>query len=167
MNLSRRLLLVGTSLLFSLSWAAAQDAADSRPAVFVRLDKTTSDELPSSKRKELTDSVHDLEEQIEKRPGIRLTKKREDADVVVTVLDRRIEMNTTGQTDYGGSYTQKQYQSRYILTFRIDAAGHRIQSDAALAGAFVTWKRVAATVAKDVEIWVNSYSSDSADSDRH
>lgn len=164
-----RLALLGFGLLGSMihSRASAQEANDPQnPAVFVQLEKRSSDELPEHKRKELFDSVRDIEDQIEKRPGIRLAKSRENASVVVRVLDRRIEMVTTGQTDYGGSYTQKQYQTRYLLAFRVDAGGRSYESEAALAGSFVTWKRVAGTVAKDVETWVQSHRSDTFDADQ-
>lgn len=164
-----RLVLLGFGLLGSMihTRASAQEANDPQnPAVFVQLDKRSSDELPKHKRKELFDSVRDIEDQIEKRPGIRLAKSRENASVVVRVLGRRIEMVTTGQTDYGGSYTQKQYQSRYLLAFRVDSGGRSYESEAALAGSFVTWKRVAGTVAKDVEIWVQSQRSDTFDAEQ-
>ncbi len=163
------LALVGVSILASVTHgrATAQEASDTqRPAVFVQLDKSSSDELPEHKRRELSDSVRDIADQIEKRPGIRLARSRGDASVVVRVLDRRIEMGTTSQVDYGGSYTQKHYQSRYVLAFRVDAGGRGYESETALAGAFVTWKRVAGTVAKDVEIWVQSLRSETFGAER-
>ena len=61
-------------------------------------------------------------------------------------------MNRSGETKYFG-YTQTHYQSRYVLTFRVSAARLDFETDTALAGAFVTWKRVAGVVAKDIEVW--------------
>ncbi len=77
---------------------------------------------------------------------------RSDADILVTLLDRRIEVNRSGATQYFG-YTQTHFQSRYVLTFRVSAGQLGFETDTALAGAFVTWKRVAGVVAKDIETW--------------
>ena len=49
--------------------------------------------------------------------------------------------------------SQTHYESRYILFFRFESPELLEESQIALAGAFVTWKRVAGVLAKDVEEW--------------
>jgi hypothetical protein len=127
-----------------------------KPRVFVHVDPQIEDHEPG-KRRELVDSVTDLREQISKRRDIVSAENRSDADILVTVLDRRIEVNRNGETKYFG-YTQTHYQSRYVLRFRLEAGSLDFESDTALAGAFVTWKRVAGVVAKDIEQWARDNS---------
>ena len=78
---------------------------------------------------------------------------QDDADVLVTILDRRIEVNESGTNDWGGSLSQTHYQSRYIVFFRFESGATIEEFEIALAGAFVTWKRVAGVLAKDAEAW--------------
>jgi len=103
------------------------------------------------------DSATDLREQISKRRDIVTAENRSESDILVTLLDRRIEVNRNGETKYFG-YTQTHFQSRYVLSFRIEAGRLDFESDTALAGAFVTWKRVAGVVAKDIEQWARDNS---------
>ena len=124
---------------------------EDRPRVYVHVDPGVEDH-DRGKLRDLVDSMADLREQISKRPSITSAKDRSDADILVTLLDRRIEVNRSGETKYFG-YTQTHYQSRYVLTFRVSAARLDFETDTALAGAFVTWKRVAGVVAKDIEVW--------------
>ena len=48
---------------------------------------------------------------------------------------------------------QTHYQSRHILSVRYETGATIEKSEVVLAGAFVTWKRVAGEVAKDAEKW--------------
>ncbi len=121
------------------------------PSVYVTFDD--GEELTSSKRKELADSARDVREQLLKRPGIKRAEGRKDADVLVTILDRRMEVNPTGKNDWGGALSQTHYQSRHIVFFRFESVHTSEESEIALAGAFVTWKRVAGVLAKDAEEW--------------
>jgi len=127
-----------------------------RPRVFVHVDPRIEDYGPE-KRRELLDSMTDLREQISKRRDIVSAENRSESDILVTLLDRRIEVNRNGETKYFG-YTQTHFQSRYVLSFRLEAGGLDYESDTALAGAFVTWKRVAGVVAKDIEQWARDNS---------
>jgi hypothetical protein len=141
------------TLLFAFSAlpAAPEDERSERPRVYVHVDPSLESHDPAMLR-ELSDSMADLREQIEKRRDVARAESRSDADILVTLLDRRIEVNRTGETKYFG-YTQGHYQSRYVLRFRLEGFGSGFETDTALAGAFVTWKRVAGVVAKDIEAW--------------
>jgi hypothetical protein len=140
------------ALLCSSGFSALPGLAEEDlPRVYVHVDPTVEDH-DRGKLRDLVDSMADLREQISKRPSITSAKDRSDADILVTLLDRRIEVNRSGETKYFG-YTQTHYQSRYVLSFRVSAARLDFETDTALAGAFVTWKRVAGVVAKDIEIW--------------
>jgi hypothetical protein len=131
--------------------AASGGAEDDRLRVYVHVDPRI-EEQDGAKLRELLDSMTDLREQISKRHDIASAKSRTDADILVTLLNRRIEVNRSGETKYFG-YTQTHYQSRYVLSFRLEAGNLDFETDTALAGAFVTWKRVAGVVAKDIETW--------------
>jgi hypothetical protein len=142
-----KLILAGSLLVASGLDAAAAE----RLRVYVHVDRSVEENDPSMLR-ELVDSMTDLREQISKRRDIASAQSRSDADILVTLLDRRIEVNRSGETKYFG-YTQTHYQSRYVLRFRVEAGASGFETDTALAGAFVTWKRVAGVVAKDIEQW--------------
>ncbi len=145
--------------VFASGLSAAPESEPTRPEkprVFVHVDPRIEDHDPA-KRRELVDSVTDLREQISKRRDIVSAENRSESDILVTLLDRRIEVNRNGETKYFG-YTQTHYQSRYVLSFRIEAGSLDFESDTALAGAFVTWKRVAGVVAKDIEQWARENS---------
>lgn len=107
-----------------------------------------------SKTKELYDSANDLREEIEKRSNLTEAEHPEAAEILLTVLDRRIEVRTSGQTSYGGGNTQSHYQSRYILKYRLESGSFAQDAEYVLAGAFVTWKRMASGISKDIERWV-------------
>lgn len=133
-------------------------STESKAKVFVHTDPRL-DRLEPAKRRELSDSVFDLKEQIQKRRDIELTTERSEANILVTLLDRRIEVNRSGETQYFG-YTQPHYQSRYVLSFRVESRTLHFESETALAGAFVTWKRVASVLAKDIEQWARDHRED-------
>jgi hypothetical protein len=145
-------------LIASGLWAAPDDEPTraEKPRVYVHVNPRIEDHDPA-KLRELVDSMTDLREQISKRRDIVSAKNRSESDILVTLLDRRIEVNRNGETKYFG-YTQTHYQSRYVLSFRLEAGSLDFESDAALAGAFVTWKRVAGVVAKDIEQWARDNS---------
>ena len=115
----------------------------------------STDDASKSKARELSDSMSDLREQIGKRSNLVLAEHPEAAEILITVLDRQIEVRTSGQTSYGGGNTQSHYQSRYILKYRLESGGFEQDAEYVLAGAFVTWKRMATGVAKDIEHWVD------------
>jgi len=149
------------SILFVIAsglWAAQEHEPTraEKPRVYVHVDPRIEDHDPA-KRRELVDSMADLREQISKRRDIVSAKNRSESDILVTLLDRRIEVNRNGETKYFG-YTQTHFQSRYVLSFRVEAGSLDFESDTALAGAFVTWKRVAGVVAKDIEQWARDNS---------
>jgi hypothetical protein len=143
------------AFLLSILWLAAVGPAETKPRVFVQADPRIAEKDPA-KGRELSDSVTDLREQIEKRHELAAAKNRSDAEILITLLDRRIEVNRAGETKYFG-YTQTHYQSRYVLAFRVEASWIDLESETALAGAFVTWKRVAGVLAKDVEGWARAH----------
>ncbi|HEY7820674.1 MAG TPA: hypothetical protein VIG29_20785 [Vicinamibacteria bacterium] len=149
----KRALLLVVLCAFGLG-TAPQSTEENRPRVYVHIDPRL-EEHDRAKLRDLADSVADLREQISKRPSIASAKSRSDADILVTLIDRRIEVNRSGETKYFG-YTQTHYQSRYVLSFRLAAGGLDFETDTALAGAFVTWKRVAGVVAKDIEAWARA-----------
>lgn len=132
-------------------WGAPRGPEDAKLRVYVHVDPRIEDHH-GAKLRELLDSMTDLRQQISKRRDIASAKSRSDADILVTLLDRRIEVNRSGETKYFG-YTQTHYQSRYVLSFRLEGGSLDFETDTALAGAFVTWKRVAGVVAKDIESW--------------
>ncbi|MGH9320564.1 MAG: hypothetical protein ACRD21_25125 [Vicinamibacteria bacterium] len=146
-----RPLLLSFLLLSFAGWASAEE----RLRVFVHVDPRIED-LDPKMRRELIDSMSDLREQILKRRDIAIAKDRSEADILVTLVDRRIEVNRSGATQYFG-YTQTHYQSRYVLGFRLSAGSLDFESETALAGAFVTWKRVAGVLAKDIEQWARDH----------
>jgi hypothetical protein len=129
------------------------------PKVYVHVDPRVAKSQDSQKRRELVDSVADIREHLQKRRDVESAKDRFDADILVTVLDRRLEVNRSGATSYFG-YTQTHYQSRYILAYRLEARGADFETETALAGAFVTWKRVAGVLAKDIEQWARDHRED-------
>ncbi len=139
--------LISISLLAATSFAFGQTT----PTVYVTSNKNES--LSEQKRRELADSARDVREQLKKRDGVETAENGDDADVLVTILDRRIEVNESSTHDWGGSLSQTHYQSRYIVFFRFESGATIEESEIALAGAFVTWKRVAGVLAKDAEAW--------------
>lgn len=140
-----KVLLVAGLLTATPVWGA--------PKVFLRVNTSLHERADAEKLKELTDSMRDLRDHLEKRHDVVLTADRGEAVILVTVLDRRLEVNRTGVNDYGGALRQQHYQSRYILAYRIEAGARADEGEAAMAGAFVTWKRVAGEVAKDIGDW--------------
>ena len=145
-------------LIASGLWAASEQepTRTEKLRVYVHVDPRIEDH-DLAKLRDLVDSMTDLREQISKRRDIVSAESRSEADILVTLLDRRIEVNRNGETKYFG-YTQTHYQSRYVLRFRLEAGTLDFESDTALAGAFVTWKRVAGVVAKDIEQWARDNS---------
>ncbi len=140
--------LISISLLAVASFAFGQ----ATPTVYVTVNENET--LSKQERRELADSARDVREQLKKRNGVETAEDRDDADVVVTILDRRIEVNESGTNDWGGALSQTHYESRYIVFFRFESGATIEEAEIALAGAFVTWKRVAGVLAKDAEEWV-------------
>ncbi len=147
MNVVARRTFISMSLLAAAAFAFGQTT----PTIYVTSNKNES--LSAQKRRELADSARDVREQLKKRDGVETAEDRDDADVFVTILDRRIEVNESGTNDWGGALSQTHYQSRHILFFRFENGDTIEESEIALAGAFVTWKRVAGVLAKDAEAW--------------
>jgi len=143
--------LISISLLAVASFAFGQTT----PTVYVTSNNNES--LSKQKRRELADSVRDVREQLKKRDGVESAEDRDAADVLVTILDRRIEVNESGTNDWGGALSQTHYESRYIVFFRFENGKTIEESEIALAGAFVTWKRVAGVLAKDAEAWARRH----------
>ena len=143
--------LISISLLAVASFALGQTT----PTVYVTSNKNES--LSEQKRREIADSVRDVREQLKKRDGVETAEDRDAADVLVTILDRRIEVNESGINDWGGALSQTHYESRYIVFFRFENGTTIEESEIALAGAFVTWKRVAGVLAKDAEAWARRH----------
>lgn len=125
--------------------------------VYVEADPGTSGVVSKSKAKEISDSAEDLRRQIEKRKNIVLSVHPEQADIVVTILDRGIEIAQNRHTDYGGGLTQNQYQSRHIITYRIEAGESSQKAEYFNAGSFVTWNRVATGLSKHIERWAKDH----------
>jgi len=140
-----------TLVLFSSLVAPRMARTQATSTVFVTFD--ADEDTPAAKRREVADSARDVREQIQKRDNLEAADNRGAADVLVTILDRRIEVNPSGENDWGGALKQTHYQSRHILFFRMETHAAVEESEIALAGAFVTWKRVAGVLAKDVEKW--------------
>ena len=143
--------LISISLLAVASFALGQTT----PTVYVTSNKNES--LSEQKRREIADSARDVREQLKKRDGVETAEDRDAADVLVTILDRRIEVNESGTNDWGGALSHSHYQSRYIVFFRFENGTTIEESEIALAGAFVTWKRVAGVLAKDAEAWARRH----------
>lgn len=144
-------ILISISLLAVAVFAFGQTT----PTVYVTSNK--NENFSEQKRRELADSVRDVREQLKKRDGVETAEDRAAADVLVTILDRRIEVNESGTNDWGGALSQTHYESRYIVFFRFESSTTIEESEIALAGAFVTWKRVAGVLAKDAEAWARRH----------
>ncbi len=143
-----RLLLV---FVCASAFPAALAGEEDRPRVYVHVDPSI-EEYDRGKVRELVDSMTDSER----------------ADLETSQYSKRDQPfgrgysrdsprpphrgEPLGATQYFG-YTQTHFQSRYVLTFRVSAGQLGFETDTALAGAFVTWKRVAGVVAKDIETW--------------
>jgi hypothetical protein len=125
--------------------------------VYVEANSGASEALSKSKVKEISDSAEDLRRQIEKRRDIVLATHPETADIVVTILDRAIEIAQNRQAEYVGGYTQNHYQSRHIITYRIEAGKSSHKAEYFNAGSFVTWNRVAAGLSKHIERWAKDH----------
>jgi len=138
---------ISISLLVVASFAFGQTT----PTVYVT--SNNNEGLSKQDRRELEDSARDVREQLKKRDGVETAEDGGAADVVVTILARRIEVNESGTNEWGGALSQTHYQSRYIVSFRFESGTTIEESEIALAGAFVTWKRVAGVLAKDAEAW--------------
>lgn len=143
-------------LISALAFGAASLAVAQRTkTVYVTFSKNAN--LSDQKRRDLADSARDVREQLKKRDGVEAADDLDDADVLVTILDRRLEVNESGTNDWGGALQQTHYQSRYIVFFRFESGEAIEESEIALAGAFVTWKRVAGELAKDTEKWAQRH----------
>jgi hypothetical protein len=138
-----------------LLWASALTSAQEKYSVYVGV---SMDDTSKSKARELSDSARDLREQIGRRSNLVLADHPEAAEILITVLDRQIVVGTSGQTNYGGGNTQSHYQSRYILKYRLESGSFSQDAEYVLAGAFVTWKRMASGISKDIERWVDENS---------
>ena len=140
-------ILISICLLAVASFALGQTT----PTVYVTSNK--NENFSEQTRRELADSVRDVRDQLKKRDGVEAAEDRDHAGVVVTILERRIEVNESGTNEWGGALSQTHYESRYIVFFRFESGTTIEESEIALAGAFVTWKRVAGVLAKDAEAW--------------
>jgi len=121
-------------------------------SVFVTVARETSEGISEAKEKELGDTAKDLSKEIEKRTNIILAEDINAADIVVKILDRRIDVAQQRQ-DYGAGHIQPQYQSRHLVLYRMQVGEFHQDAEYYIAGSFVTWKRVAKDVSKRVERW--------------
>ncbi len=125
--------------------------------VYVEADSQALEAISKSKAKEIADSAGDLRQQIGKRQGIVLAPHPEMADITVTILSRGIEVAQNRQT-YSGGHSQPHYQSRHIITYRIEAGDSSHKAEYFNAGSLVTWKRVATGLSKHIESWARDNS---------
>lgn len=152
----RRLALPAVAALLAplAATAAGTGESGSGPAkVSVGIDSVLAEDLSAAERKELRDSAEDVREEIRKRSFLELVERPDDAEIRVIVLGRRVDVGVSGETNFGGASTQRHYQSRHVLAFRLESDGSSHEGETVLAGAFVTWKRVAGALVKDVESW--------------
>jgi hypothetical protein len=148
---ARHQLLVGAILAAVL--LCSQGLQAQKPiTVFVSTTSESSQARSKSKEKEVSDSAKDLRKEIEKRGNIALAEDIEAADIVVTILDRRIDVAQYRQ-DYGAGHIQPQYQSRHLIHYRIQVGEFHQDAEYYIAGSLVTWKRVAKDVSKRIERW--------------
>ena len=127
---------------------------DSKPSVYVTTDSEAVGEHSKGKARELTDSAGDLRKEIEKRRDVVPAANAESADIIVTILDRRIDVAQHRQ-NYGGGHIQNHYQSRHLILYRTSVGGLDHNSEYFLEGSLVTWKRVASGLSKQIERWAN------------
>ena len=144
----RQLVALSTSGFFLFS--APISNAQKPVSVFVTVAGETAEGISKAKEKELADTVEDLRKEIEKRANIILAEDIDSADVVVKILDRRIDVAQHRQ-DYGAGHIQPQYQSRHLILYRMQVGAFHQDAENYIAGSFVTWKRVAKDVSKRVE----------------
>lgn len=122
--------------------------------VYVEADSKALEAI--SKSKEIADSAGDLRQQIGKRRDIVLAPHPEMADITVTILSREIEVAQNRQV-YSGGHSQPHYQSRHIITYRIEAGDSIHKAEYFNAGSLVTWKRVATGLSKHIESWARDH----------
>jgi hypothetical protein len=123
-----------------------------KPSVYVATDPEALGEQTRARAKELSDSAEDLRKEIEKRGNIVPAADAESADILVTILDRRIEVAQLRQR-FGGGHIQNYYQSRYLILYRTSVGDANHNSEYFMDGSLVTWKRVASGLSKQVERW--------------
>ena len=148
----RQLVALATSGFFLFS--APISNAQKPVSVFVTVAGETAEGISEAKEKELADTVVDLRKEIEKRANIILAEDINAADIVVKILDRRIDIAQQRQ-DYGAGHIQPQYQSRHLILYRMQVGEFHQDAEYYIAGSFVTWKRVAKDVSKRVERWAS------------
>ena len=142
-------------IFFLAASLLAVSGADARalPTVWVRTASEIIKTIPSKRAKELQDSARDLRKQIERREGLALAEAEEGADILITIVDRYIEIRESGNINYGGGNSATHYQSRYVLAYRMDVGEFSAEDKFAMVGSLVTWRRIAGGVAKDIEDW--------------
>jgi hypothetical protein len=123
-----------------------------KPSVYVTTDPEALGQQDKGKIKELSDSAEDLRKEIEKRRDIVPAVDAESADIIITILDRRIDI-TQHREDYGGGQIQNQYQSRHLILYRTSVGGASHNSEYFMAGSLVTWRRLASGLSKQIERW--------------
>ncbi len=111
------------------------------------------EDFPVANKKDILDSTKDLTNQINKRGDVVLVEDRRSADIVITVLDRRIDVAQDRQTHWGGGHIQNQYTSRYVIVYRLEAANNSHRAEQMAYGSLVTWNKVASNLAKHIEGW--------------
>ncbi len=154
MRFRRQLVALATSGFFLFS--APISNAQKPVSVFVTVAGETAEGISKAKEKELADTVEDLRKEIEKRVNIILAEDINAADIVVKILDRRIDVAQQSQ-DFGAGHIQPQYQSRHLILYRMEVGEFHQEAEYFIAGSFVTWKRVAKDVSKRIERWAREH----------
>jgi hypothetical protein len=121
-------------------------------SVYVTTDSESIQVGKKARAKELLDSAEDVRKEVEKRRVLVPASAIEDADIVVTILDRRIDVSQHRQ-NYGGADIQNHYQSRHLILYRTSVGRQSQDSEYFMEGSLVTWKRVASGLSKQVERW--------------
>jgi hypothetical protein len=142
-------------MLILLTFATLSAPTEQRTKIFVGIDGEHAAELAPRQQRELRDSAEDIRRHLRKRFTLEVVERPDDAEIRLLVTARRVEVGVSGETNYGAGHTQRQYQSRHVIEYHLHSDGIRHEAEAALAGSFVTWKRVAGAVVDDVEIWVS------------
>ncbi len=154
--LLRILAKLATCLILPLALIGMQGREKTLITVYVEADSGALEAISKARAKEISDSAADLRQQIEKRRDILLALHPEIADITVTILSRGIEVAQNRQT-YSGGHSQPHYQSRHIITYRIEAGGASHKAEYFSAGSLVTWNRVASGLSKHIESWARDH----------
>ena len=146
------------SLILALAQVVSASQTDKRVSIYVAPDPVIVERVSGPKKKELRDTARDLTEQLKKRARVVVADSSDEAEILVHITDRRVELRQDRKTHYGGSHVQTQYESRHLIAYRLLRRGTERDGEHYLVGSLVTWRRVASDLSKALERYAMSES---------